>query len=772
MLRTARKRISVGSASDNDLVLPDPGISPRHFLVLIDGAQWRIHTLSEDQQLTLDRRWTHPISGRRGALIHAGRAVLLLFPGELEQEVLDRELRRYAGGGRAPEAAVDGVMVTSIHAKPVEFSTDDFAEMHTVAVDVGELSSLLRAPSASSVPPSGARVERAEPPRAIAVEGRSGERMAEASAAPMRPRSGAVRPVAPSVLRERGASGLVVEAPSSRPGEPQEIDPWEERTVGLTTPIGGSERAPGPRMEPVIQPADVEGRTLPPQPGAAVPRSSWERARKAPPRPIPAIPEVLAEPESQIIEVRPQDVLGHGASRRPARDEAVDPRGVRGAESAAGADRRPNAWGDADAQRREDARAPLLIPVEEPPERPRDGAWGAEPPRPSHAAGPQPGGASPLPNSRGAPAEAVNAWGDRTAGGSPVPRADPAANAWGETSQGGRAVAPGARPAASAPTARPAQSTAWGEQSQGGGAAPAHAWGEQSQSGRSGPVSPRSALTRGAPGEVEAWGEQSQGGRNLASVPKARALVARPEPGGPGQRLALDALALRGSDAALAILREPDGRLATQIRLLGARIESLSKTNGYRAFMITSAEPLTGKTTAALNLAFALSEDTRRRVALVEANFRYPRFAELLGIDPNQGVVATLEGRATLSESVVKVGDRNLLILPAGTRHARAPELLSSPRFKTLIAELVNTVDVALIDAPAVKPFADTNLLLPMVDGAFFVAAHRITRGIWLSQATEQLGPSRVLGALYNHLPAKQERALAKARRERLRQRT
>jgi Mrp family chromosome partitioning ATPase len=117
---------------------------------------------------------------------------------------------------------------------------------------------------------------------------------------------------------------------------------------------------------------------------------------------------------------------------------------------------------------------------------------------------------------------------------------------------------------------------------------------------------------------------------------------------------------------------------------------------------------------------------------------------------------------------VVRVEGRNLVLLPTGGRHASPAHALSSPRFKGLFAELAKTVDVAIIDAPAVKPGADANLLMPLVDGVFLVAADRQTRSRWLSEARAQLGESRVLGALYNHLPRARHRELARERKQRL----
>jgi capsular exopolysaccharide synthesis family protein len=223
-------------------------------------------------------------------------------------------------------------------------------------------------------------------------------------------------------------------------------------------------------------------------------------------------------------------------------------------------------------------------------------------------------------------------------------------------------------------------------------------------------------------------------------------------------------------DPAIQIVREPDGQMATSIRLLGTKIEEYARTLGYRAYMLTSAEPLCGKTTTIMNLAFALAEDTHRRVALVEANFRFPRFSEILGLPEREGIIPVLEGRAKLHESVVKVKDRNLVVLPTGGRHPHPAEVLASPRFKTMIAELADTVDIAVIDAPAVSPHADANLLLPLVDAVFLVVANHDTKGVYVTRALTQLGEKRVLGALYNHIPKKKLKELKVERSQRLKQ--
>jgi capsular exopolysaccharide synthesis family protein len=569
VLRTDKKRISVGSAKDNDLVVADPDISPRHFLVLIDQGRWRIHTFSPDKSITVDRRWYHPISRARGALITAASAEILLFPGDLEQGVIDEEVTKREGETGPVLAITEGdrKLITQIFEKPIEFQTTaEEAAERTVSID----------------PANMATITGDRPPEDIRLAARS--RLAE----------------------ERRDSGM---SPTSVSGN------WEEPTVGMEWQNG----------QPVV-------------------------------RPINSVPEVIPEPEGQLMRT-----LGSESSVMVVRPELDS--------------------FDGDASMLPTPQTPQLA-IETPP-------------------------------------LARNAWGETPEGRpSRTPRPSTSTNAWGDAGRKPRAQA------AIGERAREPRTNAWGD--------PGRRAVEQKNGA---PVRPQDRADRGAIGRV----------------------------------LAIEHLA-KSSDPALAILRDPDGELATSTRLLGTRLEEAMRTLGYRAYMISSSEPLTGKTTAACNLALALAEDTHRRIALIEANFRYPRFAEIFGTPDDYGLIPLLGGRVQLGDAIAKIADRNLVILPAGGRHPSPAELLSSPRFKALIAELANTVDIALIDAPSVTPFADANILLPLVDAALLVVSDKKTQSTWIERALDQLGEARVLGAVYNQIPKAKLKELRPELKERMRQ--
>jgi Mrp family chromosome partitioning ATPase len=547
VLRSARPRITVGASRDNDLVLTDVDVQAHHFTIVVDEGGWRAQTSSSKHQIVIDRRWSHPNTGRRGALIYAGGTEILLFPGELDDSTIDHELKlRKTADVTIPETERSND-VTRIADRATRFSRD-----------------------MRSLPPEPIEDESAAPTLYLPAMSRSA---AAAEAMPT----------------------LSAAAKASRP--------------------------------------ETDGKAK---------RSAWDKAivtPEAPARRRTDTPEVLAEPESQMVSVPGSE---HSVVT-PLSMPAV-PRALVRAEP----EKQPrNAWGDRRAEEKE--------------------------------------------------SERKNAWGDSGKRESGPPKSDPPQRTSAPPKAGG------------------------------------NRWN-----------------TRAAKDEPPPIGAQNR----LPQLYTGRQI---------------DALHLsKSNDPALEIVRTPDGDFATAVRVFGTRINELARTYGYRTYMITSAEPLTGKTTVAVNLAFALAEDPKRRVALIEANFRYPRLAEILGVPEEIGLIGVLEGRLQVPEAIVKIADRNLVAFPAGGRHPHPAEVLASPRFKTLIAELAGTVDVAIVDAPSVRPFADANLILPLVDGAMMVVLEECTRGIWIDQAMEQLGKERVLGALYNRLDRTQRRTLTTERKDRI----
>lgn len=238
-----------------------------------------------------------------------------------------------------------------------------------------------------------------------------------------------------------------------------------------------------------------------------------------------------------------------------------------------------------------------------------------------------------------------------------------------------------------------------------------------------------------------AWGR----GRGLATRPaEPRAIV-------PGQTISLSDTAIQAMPSQskdLDVLHHRDGPFAQQLRILATRIEERAQQQGSRSFLITSVGDGDGKTVVASNLALVMSEDSERRVALVDANFRSPRAAALFNLDSERGLLAAMEGRYPLAQCVGRVMGRNLVVLHAGGAHAHPATILSSPSFKSLLAELQQQVDVLLVDAPSALPHADVPLISQCVDSVLMVTTPKTRRGL-LDKAMQVIGPSRIAGGVF-----------------------
>ncbi|MGW8370296.1 MAG: AAA family ATPase, partial [Gammaproteobacteria bacterium] len=105
--------------------------------------------------------------------------------------------------------------------------------------------------------------------------------------------------------------------------------------------------------------------------------------------------------------------------------------------------------------------------------------------------------------------------------------------------------------------------------------------------------------------------------------------------------------------------------------------------------MIGSAMPASGKTFCSINLAMSLSMERNRTVLLVDADVAKPHISREFGLDDRTGLLDLLDNpNASISEAIVRTDLNDIRVLPAGTRHEQATELLASDQMKSLIHEL------------------------------------------------------------------------------------
>lgn len=173
-------------------------------------------------------------------------------------------------------------------------------------------------------------------------------------------------------------------------------------------------------------------------------------------------------------------------------------------------------------------------------------------------------------------------------------------------------------------------------------------------------------------------------------------------------------------------------------------------------FVFTSAGPAEGKSTTTANTALALAE-TGARVALVDADLRKPRVADLFAVEGGVGLSDVLAGRVPLSSAVQQWGRGHLFLLPAGTLPPNPAELLGSPAMARTLGELGAAFDYVLIDAPPLLAVTDAAVAARSTTGAIMIAASGSTRKNHLESAAKALATAdaNLLGAVVTKLPTR-----------------
>jgi capsular exopolysaccharide synthesis family protein len=178
-------------------------------------------------------------------------------------------------------------------------------------------------------------------------------------------------------------------------------------------------------------------------------------------------------------------------------------------------------------------------------------------------------------------------------------------------------------------------------------------------------------------------------------------------------------------------------------RALRTSLLSKYPGEGTKIIVVTSAQPLEGKTTTAANIAMALAYGGSR-VLLIDADMRRPGLHRPLRLTNERGLSQVLIGQARVRDVIQRTVDPNLLAITAGRTPPNPSELLSSERMKTLLTNLAHgPFDWIIVDTPPVLAVTDAVILAPIVSGVTFVIGAEMTRRRLAERAIETVMQSR-----------------------------
>ena len=207
--------------------------------------------------------------------------------------------------------------------------------------------------------------------------------------------------------------------------------------------------------------------------------------------------------------------------------------------------------------------------------------------------------------------------------------------------------------------------------------------------------------------------------------------------------LDLEALAAMG----LVTPNAPRTPMADQYRVIkrplirNATGRGAEMLNHGNLIMVTSALAGEGKSFTSLNLAMSIAAELDHTVMLVDADVARPSVLRMLGLPPGPGLLDVLEESVDLSDALLRTSIDKLTVLPSGTPHARATELLASDAMRNLLDDMARRYPdrIIIFDSPPLLLTTESAVLASQM-GQIVIVVH--------AESTPQSAVKRALSTI------------------------
>lgn len=174
----------------------------------------------------------------------------------------------------------------------------------------------------------------------------------------------------------------------------------------------------------------------------------------------------------------------------------------------------------------------------------------------------------------------------------------------------------------------------------------------------------------------------------------------------------------------------------------------------WQFLAITSATPGCGKTVTACNLALSIARLPERSALLVDLDLHKPAVRNYLGLPHGESLIDLLEGRATLSSTVVKAnfGPHSLSVLEGSHLSAGASEWMASQTMADALQAIKRDFrsSIVIFDLPPLLISDDVISILPRMDAVVLVAGVGSTTTADIKECQKHLQRTPVVRVVVN----------------------
>lgn len=224
---------------------------------------------------------------------------------------------------------------------------------------------------------------------------------------------------------------------------------------------------------------------------------------------------------------------------------------------------------------------------------------------------------------------------------------------------------------------------------------------------------------------------------------------AQPAAGFTVRNVELDSRRLRGNRIFRGDERESVVMAYKQLR---TQVYQKLTKNRWQTIGLTSSVQGEGKSTTAINLAYALARSVYQTVVLVDMDLRRPSIHAKLGYEPTYGLSDYYTDNVPLSEIMFSPGMEGLVIIPGRKSLHLASEAISSHRTKQLLQEIATYFPSRFViyDLPPVLVADDVLAFETNLDTILLVTDASHAKKEDLRRTMDTLTESNIMGVVLN----------------------
>ena len=186
--------------------------------------------------------------------------------------------------------------------------------------------------------------------------------------------------------------------------------------------------------------------------------------------------------------------------------------------------------------------------------------------------------------------------------------------------------------------------------------------------------------------------------------------------------------------------------------IMRTRLNQALTENSWCTVGITSPTPECGKTTVAVNLAFALARQADCTTILIDLDIGHTSISKALGTKSERSIGQYLQGEADLDQCFVRADD-NLFVGLNNTPVGNFSEMAENQRAKSMLPTVIDALSpkIVIVDLPPILSGDEVIAYAPQVDTTVLIAAAGQTTTREIDECNRQIGAaSNLLGVVLN----------------------